>query len=111
MAYLFFLAITAENRSKGYGSTILSLLSETYKTNQLTVDFEMVDENAPNYNQRVRRKTFYTKNGFKETGLFLTYFGVSYEVLCKNKDFNIKMFKDMLLALPIDGFNPVFFTK
>lgn len=48
------------------------------------------------------------KNGFKETGLFLTYFGVSYEVLCKNRDFDIQTFKEMLLALPIEGFNPVF---
>lgn len=108
MAYLFFLAITAENRSKGYGSAILSLLSETYKTNQFTVDFEMVDENAPNYDQRVRRKAFYMKNGFDETGLFLTYFGVSYEVLCKNKDFNVQMFKEMMGNLPIEGFNPVY---
>lgn len=111
MAYLFFLAINTENRSKGYGSAILSLLSKTYKSKQLTVDFEMVDENAPNYNQRVRRKAFYMKNGFNETGLFLTYFGVSYEVLCKNKNFNIQAFKEMLLTLPIEGFHPVFFTR
>lgn len=50
MAYLFILAITDEKRSKGYGSAILSLLSETYKSDHLTVDFEMVDENASNYN-------------------------------------------------------------
>ncbi len=83
-------------------------MSETYKTNQFTVDFEMVDENAPNYDQRVRRKAFYMKNGFNETGLFLTYFGVSYEVLCKNKDFNVQMFKEMMGNLPIEGFNPVY---
>ena len=110
MVYLFFLAITPENRSKGYGSSILSLLSETYESCQFTVDFEMVDENASNYDQRIRRKEFYMKNGFKETGLFLTYFGVSYEVLCRNRDFDIRLFKEMLLNLPIEGFNPIFFT-
>lgn len=111
MVYLFFLAITPENRSKGYGSSILSLLSEIYKSCQFTVDFEMVDNSAFNYNQRIRRKEFYLRNGFKETGLFLTYFGVSYEVLCMNRDFDIQMFKEMLRSLPIDGFNPSFFTK
>lgn len=54
MMYLFFLAITPENRSKGYGSSILSLLSENYNPYQLTVDFEMVDKNAPNHDQRIR---------------------------------------------------------
>lgn len=111
MAYLFFLAITPENRSKGYGSSILSLLSENYKSCQLTVDLEMVDEDAPNYVQRHRRKEFYLKNGFKETGLYLTYFGVSYEVLCRDSNFNIQIFKNLLFSIPIDGFNPIFFTK
>ncbi len=111
MVYLFFLAITPENRSKGYGSLILSLLSDIYKSYQFTVDFEMVEENAPNYDQRVKRKQFYMKNGFHETGHFLTYFGVSYEILCKNMAFDIQMFKEMLRALPIEGFNPVFFTQ
>ena len=71
----------------------------------------MVDESAPNYPQRVRRKDFYMKNGFNETGLFLTYFGVTYEVLCRSSDFDTPMFKEMLLRLPIEDFNPVFFTQ
>lgn len=111
MAYLFFLAITPENRSKGYGSTILATLSGQYKSFQFVVDFEMIDEQAPNVAQRIRRKEFYLRNGFKETGHYLTYFGVSYEVLYKNKDFNFPIFKEMLFHIPIDGFNPVFFTK
>lgn len=111
MAYLFFLAISPENRSKGYGSAILAILSEKYKSFQFTVDFEMVDEQVLNVEQRIRRKEFYLRNGFKETGHFLTYFGVSYEVLCKNSDFDFHTFKEMLFHIPIDGFNPVFFTK
>lgn len=95
MAYLFFLAIIPENRSKGSGSNILISLSEKYKSYQFTVDFEMIDENASNNEQRIRRKGFYMRNGFKETDLSLTYFGVWYEVMCKNCDFNIKTFKEM----------------
>lgn len=110
IAYLFFLAITPENRSKGYGSTILATLSEQYKSSRFVVDFEMIEEQAPNAEQRIRRKDFYLRNGFRETGHFLAYFGVSYEVLCKNKDFDFQTFKKMLFHIPIDGFNPVFFT-
>lgn len=111
MIYLFFLAITPENPSKGYGSKIISLLSENYKSYQFVVDFEMIDKSAPNNEQRVRRKEFYLRNGFKETNHFLTYFGVSYEILCKHSEFNMTLFKELMGALPIEGLAPIYFTN
>lgn len=111
MVYLFFLAITPENRSKGYGTKIISLISENYKSCQFVVDFEMIDESASNIEQRIKRKEFYLRNGFKETDKFLTYFGVSYEILCMHHEFDFSLFKKLMNALPIDGLAPVYFTK
>lgn len=111
MAYLFFLAIDSSCRSKGYGSAALSEFSKKYSTCQQVVDMEMLDQAAANKEQRILRKRFYLRNGYKESEHYLTYFGVSYEVLYKGDVFDFGMFKEMLRHIPINGFNPRFFTK
>ena len=73
LAYLFFLAIDSSRRSKGYGSYAIEALKEAYPEKKQVVDFEMLDEKADNYEQRKKRRNFYLRNGYKETGLFLSY--------------------------------------
>ncbi len=80
IAYLFFLAIDSSCRSKGYGSYAIEALKEAYPEKKQVVDFERLDEKADNYEQRKKRRNFYLRNGYKETGLFLSYLGVDYEV-------------------------------
>lgn len=55
----------------------------------------MPDKGALNNPQKKRRQ-FYLKNGYKETGLFLSYKGVDYEVFCMSDDFDKEEFKDMM---------------
>lgn len=110
MAYLFFLAINPNNRSKGYGSEAIKLIKNKYKNYQHIVDFEMLDENALNIKQREKRRKFYLKNGYKQTGQFLSYLGVSYEVFCSDDNFDFEMFKEMLKTLKINDFKPEFFN-
>ncbi|WP_301705208.1 GNAT family N-acetyltransferase [uncultured Parabacteroides sp.] len=111
MVYLFFLAINPTVRSLGYGSIALSELIRKYPSYQHVVDMEMIDNNASNIAQRIKRKKFYLKNGYMETGHYLSYFGVSYEIMCKNKDFDFELFKELLKTIPIRNFNPIFFNK
>ncbi len=106
MSYLFFLAIDASLRSKGYGGKVLRLLDELYPNKQQVVDFEKIDESAPNNAQRITRKAFYMRNGYQETGKFISYLGVDYEILCKDATFDFETFKKMMLGFKIDGFNP-----
>lgn len=70
----------------------------------------MIDENAPNIKQREKRREFYLKNGYKQTGQFLSYLGVSYEVFCSDDNFDFEIFKKMLKTLKIKGFKPEFFN-
>lgn len=111
MTYLFFLAIDKNSREKGYGSRAIETLKAKYQNKTHTVDFEMTDEKASNYEQRVKRKNFYLRNVYTETGLFLSYLGVDYEVLCIGNDFIIDDFKEMMKTIQIEGFNPKYFTK
>lgn len=111
MIYLFFLAITPAYRSKGYGSLALKTLKEYFPDKTHVVDFEALDESADNAEQRKKRRRFYLKNGYCATGLFLTYFGVTYEVFCSGKHFDEIAFKELMKTIPVDGFNPIYSNK
>lgn len=111
MAYLFFLAIDSKSRSKGYGSRAIETLKVVYPDKTHTVDFEMIDDTAPNYEQRKKRRSFYLRNGYNETGLFLSYLGVDYEVFCMGNSFNCDTFKAMMRTIQVEGFNPRYFCK
>ena len=111
MAYLFFLAIDSASRSKGYGSYAIEALKQSYPDKKQVVDFEMLDEKADNYEQRKKRRAFYLRNGYKETGLFLSYLGVDYEVFCMEEDFDTEEFKEMMRTIQVEGFNPKYFSQ
>ena len=111
LAYLFFLAINSTCRSKGYGSRAIETLKAEYPDKKQVVDFEMLDNTANNYRQREKRREFYLRNGYKETGLYLTYYGVDYEVFCMDEDFEPEVLKAMMKTIQVKGFNPKYFYK
>lgn len=84
---------------------------EKYPDKTHTVDFEMIDDAAPNRVQREKRRAFYLRNGYKETGLFLSYPGVDYEVFCMGEHFDIDTFKAMMKTIQVECFDPRCFTK
>ena len=71
----------------------------------------MLNDAAPNKEQREKRRSFYLRNGYQETGLFLSYLGVDYEVFCMGDHFNIDTFKSMMKTIQVEEFNPRYFTK
>ena len=109
LCYLFFLAIDPACRSAGYGGQALRLLRELYPGKQQVVDFERVDENAANREQREKRRRFYLRNGYRETGKFLFYQGVDYEIFCSEESFDFVAFQKMMKEMPVPGFEPVFY--
>lgn len=108
MAYLFFLAIAPTFRSKGYGSRAIETLKAQYPGKTQVVDFEAPDNSADNATQRKKRRQFYLKNGYRETGLFVTYYGVTYEVFCTDEQFDADTFKELMKTVPVDGFAPIY---
>lgn len=110
MAYLFFLAILSKFRASGYGGRAIETLKSLYPSMEQVVDIEAFDTAAENREQRKRRRRFYLRNGHQPTGLYLSYLGVDYEVLCMNENFDRGTFKELLNTLQIDGFCPRFFS-
>lgn len=111
MTYLFFLAIDPESRSQGYGGRAIETVKALYPDTQQVVDMEMLDENADNAEQREKRCNFYLRNGYRPTGHYLSYFGVDYEILCVDDDFDFELFRQMMKHLAIPGFRPKYFER
>lgn len=81
LAYVFFLAVSAGKRCGGYGAKILELLRSHYSGRRLVLDIEPLDPSVSGNEMRVRRKNFYLRNGYSESGYMLRYCGLSFEIL------------------------------
>ncbi len=65
MVYIFYFAIHESRRGMGYGGRILKILQKKYRDKRIFLCIEAMDPKAENYDQRVKRKAFYERNGFK----------------------------------------------
>lgn len=107
--YIFYFAIVNELRNQGYGTEILNILKEKYKDETIFFEIETIDENADNYHERKRRKDFYLRNGFKESG-FGYYFYVDYEVMIYGSKIEPDRWHDMFITFS-NGFVDVEFKR
>ena len=85
--YLAYFAIKVECRSKGIGSKALALLINRYPNCQIVVEFEAPRNDVKEDDMVVRRRNFYLRNGFHETGCFTFYDGVEFEIACSRPIF------------------------
>jgi GNAT superfamily N-acetyltransferase len=83
--YLFFLAVNEDARGKGIGGRILNAVAERYAGKTVALDIEALDEEAPNASERVRRKEFYLRNGYRPLNVFFSVRGVRYETLVRGE--------------------------
>ena len=81
MVLLDYFAIHRAYRGRHLGSEALTLLKEHCRGRRLILEIELPVADAPNREERMRRKQFYLKNGMKETGLKVCVFRVPMEVL------------------------------
>ena len=84
ITHVLFLAIAEELRDLGYGSQVLGLISERYPDNRIILDIEAEDPSAPNAGQRTRRRKFYERNGYADSGVAYEWKGVPYRILIRN---------------------------
>lgn len=81
ISYVFYLAVDENSRGKGVGSGILSALKKRHSGQNLFLAIEEIDEKAENYAERLKRKSFYEKNGFHLLGCKLREASVVYDLM------------------------------
>lgn len=93
IVYLAYLAVRADLRSGGIGGGALRELIRQNPDRQVIAEYEMPDEHCGNNAMRLRRKQFYLRNGFYETGWHTCYDGTEFEIGCSRPDFDAEGFK------------------
>lgn len=96
LSYVFYLALTENMREKGIGSAVLQAAHMHYKGKRLFLAIEQLDKSADNYSDRVRRRSFYIRNGFNATGRKLQEGKVVYEILGCGGDVLPKEYRSMM---------------
>ena len=93
IVFVMFFAVDAALRSKGFGSAILQEIQKKYPAKKIIISIEPCDETAPDIEIRKKRKAFYLRNGYKETGYMIKLAGVVQEIIIANGEFNKSQFK------------------
>lgn len=99
IVFIFYFAINKEYRGQGYGSKIIEIIKQKYSNSRIILSIEQIDENSSNYKQRIKRKEFYLKNGFKESNYTIKEKGIIYEMLYYNendKSVELQEFQEMM---------------
>ena len=93
IVFVMFLAVDKTIRSNGYGSAILQEIQYKYPDKKIIISIEPCDKNTPDIELRVRRKDFYLRNGYRETGYRMKLNGVVQEIIIRNGEFDKKQFR------------------
>ena len=93
IVFVMFLAVDKTIRSNGYGSAILQVIQYKYPGKKIIISIEPCDKNAPDIELTVRRKDFYLRNGYRETGYRMKLNGVVQEIMISNGEFDRKQFR------------------
>lgn len=91
--FILYLAVNPELRSQGYGSKILSWVQQKFPNHKISLTIETVDESRKNYEERLKRREFYSKNGFTSTPYRVKEFGVVYDILSNNVDYSFEEYE------------------
>ena len=104
--FVMYIAVSDKIRSKGYGSTILSLLKKRYPDSEIALNIETLDKDADNYEQRVKRFSFYERNGFFSTDKNVKFGKNEMLILSTNKNFDEKAYTAILRKLSFGLYKP-----
>ncbi|ALS74068.1 hypothetical protein AUC31_01835 [Planococcus rifietoensis] len=96
LTYVLYIAIDSTVRSKGYGSLALAQINEKFPNNRIILNIEVVDETADNYEQRITRRKFYTRNGYEGSSFqYRDRWGL-YEIMIRGDKMNTEEFYALL---------------
>jgi len=83
--WFWYFAVERKLRGQGYGQQILSHIVEQYEDKRLILDMESPRQECDNLEQRLRRRDFYLRNGFRDTEAEKTFEGITYTILMKGE--------------------------
>ena len=101
--YLLFLAIPAQQQSKGYGRQILQAVARRAGQRPIYLVIEPLDESAENYAIRLKRLAFYEKNGYQLTDYIYFENQEVYQVLTNHISADFQDFERLAKKIELSG--------
>ena len=90
LIFVQYVAIDSNIRSKGYGGKVIEKIKEIYPEYRIALGIEQLNKEAKNNELRIRRKNFYLKNGFIDSGYYVKQKPVPFELLFYGKYIEIE---------------------
>ena len=90
LIFVQYIAIDSNIRSKGYGGKVIEKIKEIYPEYRIALGIEQLNKEAKNNELRIRRKNFYLKNGFIDSGYYVKQKPVPFELLFYGKYIEIE---------------------
>ena len=97
LSYIFYFAVCPEFRGRGVGSQALQEAQSIYQGRKFFLAAEAIDEHAPNYDERVRRKNFYLRNGFADLHRHVQEGTVIFELLGIGGDVTAEDYQHLMM--------------
>ena len=93
---IVYFAVVSELRSRGYGSQILQAIRKQHPDTCIVVDIEVEEDSkdAEELERRIRRREFYTRNGFDSSPVDYVWQGEHYRLLSAGGTVTEKEFRD-----------------
>lgn len=95
LSYLCFFAVDTKMRGCGYGSKILHWIKQRYNKQTILLAIEEVDAQYSNFQERIKRQTFYLKNDFVSTNLIMLERKVRYNLMLFGREQTNKAYKKL----------------
>ncbi len=103
--FVFYIAVNDQIQSRGYGTRLLEIVFDKNKGKSVSLFIEtMSNKNASNFEQRIKRLSFYERNGFKHTGYSAGNKEPFIDILSTNDNFDLKDAKKLLKIMPMKIF-------
>jgi GNAT superfamily N-acetyltransferase len=104
--YGVFFATRPDLRSTGIGGKAFRAIVEHYGDTQFWFSYESPFEESENAEQRERRRNFYLRNGFHETGWFTKLNGTEFIIACSKEEFDKEAFEKFMSSMAAGLPNP-----
>lgn len=97
--YGVYYATRPELRSTGIGGKAFKAILEYYENMPFWFSYESTFEESENAEQRERRRNFYLRNGFHETGWFTKLNGTEFIIACSKEEFDKEAFEKFMASM------------
>lgn len=104
--YVMFLCVDKDMQGRGYGSQILGLMRRENPKRKILLNVELLDQNASNYEDRVRRVKFYEKNGFFDTGYNIDEVGGTFRIMATSPEIDAEAYVSVFRHISFGMWRP-----